>query len=101
MTLWAFPIITTLWLTVDRIEGDYAIVEWENMALSSIHSTLLPKDTKEGSRLKLMLHPSPLGKGYAVHNDPCILQGASPLIIPIKDILTMGLYYHYNITIQD
>ena len=101
MTLWAFPMLTTLWLIVDRIEGDYTIVEWENMALSSVHSSLLPRETKEGSRLKLTLLPSPLGDWYAVHNDPSILQGNHPLIIPIKDVVSMGLYYHYNITLQD
>ena len=101
MTLWAFPIITTLWFVVDRIEGNYAIVEWDNMALSAIHSSLLPPQIKEGSRLKLILHPSPLGNGYVTHNDPCILQGHYPLVIPIKDILSMGLYYQYSISIQD
>lgn len=100
MTLWAFPIITTLWIIVDRIEGDYAIVEWNNLSLSALHLSVLPREIQEGSRIRLTFHPSPLGDWYAVHTDPSILQGTYPLVIPIKDAVCAGLYYQFTFSVE-
>lgn len=97
MSFWHFPLISKLLLTVDRIEGDYVILEWENMALSSLHLSMLPFLPLEGMRLELSLYPTPFGNTFAINEDPGLLQGEYPLVIPIPNVVLEGLHYQYHI----
>ena len=42
-------------VTIDRFEGNYAVVELENKTVFNMPIELLPKGAKEGSVLKLNL----------------------------------------------
>ena len=42
--------------TVDKFESEYAIVELEDKALSSIPLILLPQDAKEGDVLEISIN---------------------------------------------
>ncbi|HHX18551.1 MAG TPA: DUF3006 domain-containing protein [Clostridium sp.] len=42
-------------VTIDRFEGNYAVVELENKTVSNMPIELLPKGAKEGSVLKIEL----------------------------------------------
>ena len=97
MTFWHFPITTQILITVDRIEGDYAIVEWEDLALSSLHLSMIPFVANEGMKLQISLYPTPFGNTYAINEDPGILHGEYPLLIPMPDIVFAGLHYQYHI----
>jgi hypothetical protein len=44
---------------VDRIEGGYAVVEWEGAALGDIPVALLPADVGEGDKVVLRLRRGP------------------------------------------
>ena len=38
---------------IDRIEGEYAVVELDNGEIKDIHKKLLPEDAKEGMVIKI------------------------------------------------
>lgn len=97
MSYWHFPLMTKLLVIIDRIEGDYAILEWDNLALSSLHISMIPFEPKEGMRLLLKLYPTPLGNTYAIGEDPSILHGKYPLVIPFPNVVFAGLHYQYSI----
>ena len=97
MSYWHFPLISQMYVTVDRIEGNYAILEWENLSLSSLHKSMIPFVPKEGMQLLIQVYPSPLGNTYAVGDDPGILYGKHPLVIPLPYVVIAGLHYQYNI----
>ena len=44
---------------IDRFEGDYAVLEDEDMLTKSVHRSLIDSDAKEGSSLRFD------GKSYA------------------------------------
>ena len=54
-------------------------------------------EPKEGMQLLLQLYPSPFGNTYAVGDDPGILYGIYPLVIPIPNVVISGLHYQYTI----
>lgn len=97
MSFWHFPLTTQLLLTIDRIEGEYAILEWENLAISSLHVSMIPFTAKEGMRIQLSLYPTPFGNTYALNSDPGLLQGEYPIVIPMPNIVFSGLHYEYHI----
>ena len=101
MSAWLFPILTKLVVTVDRIENDHAVVEWENLAFGTLDLYVLPEHVQEGSKLEITLHPSPFGNLYAIHDDPGILQGAFSMVIPLSDIVIPGLYYYCSIRLKE
>ena len=47
---------TLLVATVDRIEGEHAVLEWSEGSWSSLPVQLLPPGVREGDRLRLRLH---------------------------------------------
>ena len=86
-----------LMIIVDRIEEPYAVVEWDNLALSSIHRSLLPGNLQEGQTLYLTIHPQPLGKAYMLQNDPAIfLLSTQQLLIPLTLPLQTDKRYQLN-----
>jgi len=44
-------------VTVDRIEGDIAVIEWTAGALGDVPLVLLPPGTREGDQLRLQWRP--------------------------------------------
>lgn len=40
--------------TIDRFEGDFAVVELENKSMINIPLMILPKDSKEGDILRII-----------------------------------------------
>ena len=92
------PLLQTLLLLIiiiDRIEPPYAIVEWENMALSSIHRSLLPPNVKEGQLLELTIQRHPQGRSYMLRNDPALFQMPhKQILIPAALPLARGKQYH-------
>ena len=97
MSYWHFPITCHMYVIVDRIEGEYAILEWENLALSSLHLSMLSFEPKEGMQLLIKVYPSPLGNTYAIGDDPGVLYGLHPLVIPMPNVVIAGLHYQYTI----
>ena len=97
MSLFHYPIVTTLLSTVDRIEEEYAVLEWDNLALSAIHSSVFPFPLREGMRVEFTIYPSPIGRSYASQSDPCILLATHPIVIPIPNLVIPGLHYNYHI----
>ena len=90
---------TQLMLTVDRIEGNYAIVEWKNGSLGSIERHLLPESLHEGQALILYLKPASKGAATATSTYPAFLnQSASSIALPHPQVLELG--HHYHLTIQ-
>jgi|GEM_PF-6794215 len=100
MNFLQYPMLTSLLSTVDRIEGEYAILEWENLALSAMHASLFPFELQEGMQVKITLYPSPIGSAYASKADPCILLDRHTIIIPIPNLVIPGLHYSYYIKEQ-
>ena len=97
MTLLHYPMITTLLITIDRIEGEYAVLEWEDLSLSSMHQSLFSFVPEEGMRIELSFYPSPIGDSYAITSDPSILLAAHPIVIPLPNLVVPGLHYSYRI----
>lgn len=86
-------------LTVDRIEGNFAIVEWKDGSLGSIERHLLPESLHEGQALILYLKPSSRGAATATSSYPAYLhQSASSIALPHPQVLELG--HHYHLTIQ-
>ena len=84
-------------IIIDRIEGPYAVVEWDNLALSSIHRSLLPANLREGQTLHLTIHSQPLGRAYMLHNDPAIfVLSKQQLLIPLSLPLQTDKRYELN-----
>ena len=100
MSFWHFPLMTQMVVIVDRIEGDYAILEWENLALSSLHVSMIPFSPTEGMQLRLEIFPTPFGNTYAIGEDPGVLHGEHPIVIPFPNIVFAGLHYQYRIEEQ-
>ena len=63
MTLWLHVIGTIV--TVDRIEGPYAVVEWRDATFTEVPIAALPSGTTEGARL--LLRASTLPPPAATH----------------------------------
>jgi len=97
MSFLQYPIVTTLLSTVDRVEGEYAVLEWDNLALSAIHISIFPFTLQEGMQVEFTLYPSPIGKSYATQSDPCILLAEYPIVIPLPNVVLPGLHYNYHI----
>ena len=88
MTL-IFPLFYSL-ITIDRIEGTLAIVEWENLSISTLPLEIFPENPQEGSQFYLSGHPSTQGECSLKNNDPIILQCASTILfIPLDSSLWM------------
>ena len=95
--LFLFP--TKLPLTVDRIEGHYAIVEWKDGSLSNIERRILPPSLHEGQALILYLRPAKEGCATAISSHPAFLDQASTTIeLPYDNHLKLG--HRYELIIQ-
>ena len=97
MSYWLLPLSYTFLLTIDRLEGSYAIIEWPNEALTTIPYKEIPFSIQEGCQLELNLYPSPLG-GFSVRYEaPFILNRfGTLLVIPIENTLKKGLSYWFS-----
>ena len=42
-------------VTIDRFEGNYAVVELENREMADLHKVLVPLDAKEGDILEIRI----------------------------------------------
>ena len=94
MSYWLLSFSSTLSLTIDRLEGPFAIIEWPNEALTAIENSLLPFSIQEGCQIQLSLYPSPYGAFHAIHEDPSILNRLGiPFIIPMENITRPGFSY--------
>ena len=94
MNYWILPLSTTLSVTIDRLEGDFAILEWQNEALTAIEHQYLPFQVQEGCRIQLSLYPSPTGSFHVGYKNPVFLKRlGKSLLIPIDNILHPGMSY--------
>ena len=71
-------------VVIDRIESDFAVIEWENLALSVLPLQMIDCPIEEGSRITLFIYPSPYG---AIASPPMLLTEYGPVIIPIEGSL--------------
>ncbi|NOY26831.1 MAG: DUF3006 domain-containing protein [Oligoflexia bacterium] len=55
--LGAGTLAVALHLTIDRIEGDWAVVEWPDGTFSDLPLALFPTGTREGQSLVLRVRP--------------------------------------------
>ena len=85
-------------IIIDRIEGDFAIIEWENQALSAIPLVLIPCSAQEGDRLHLFVYPTPTGSMPKHPNQLIIATPKGPIAIPID--MTLQQNTKYGIWIQ-
>tara|TARA_Y100000589_G_C27048657_1_gene586305 strand:- start:423 stop:824 length:402 start_codon:yes stop_codon:yes gene_type:complete len=90
--LFLFP--TKLPLTVDRIEEEYAVVEWKDGSYTNIEKHLLPSSLHEGQALIVYLRPSKEGEATAVSIHPAFLnQAAATIELPYHQHLKLGHQY--------
>ena len=82
-------------LTIDRIENNFAVIEWENLALSLLPMQIIGCDVKEGSKINLLLHTSPTG---SLASPPMLYTDYGPVIIPVEN--TINHATRYGIWIQ-
>ena len=72
-------------ITVDRIEHDQVIIEWENLTHSSLPISLFPSPPKEGEQFFITGNPSAQGACELKYNDPVILQCPEEILyLPIE-----------------
>ena len=50
MKQWIYALILRIPFTIDRIEDQWVIVEWANMALSTIWKGHFPENPREGEK---------------------------------------------------
>ena len=70
-------------LIIDRIEGDFAVIEWENYALSAIPLYLIPCKPKEGDHLYFVIFPTAIGTLTTTSNNLLIQTPKGPIAIPM------------------
>ena len=90
-----FLFFFTFEVTIDRIESNFAVIEWENLALSTIPMQIIKCEVKEGSKLDLLLHFSPTG---ALASPPLIYTEYGEVLIPVENTIKHAT--RYNIWIQ-
>jgi hypothetical protein len=69
-----------LCMTVDRIEGDYAVVEWSSGETTAVSRHLFPSSLYEGQSLTLHLRKKEGGEAQAVSSHPAMLSAYTGLI---------------------
>ena len=76
MKQWLYALIFRVPFTIDRIENQWVIVEWANMALTTIwkgHFPLLPQEGKKG-----------IANIWLCHDPQTIIIGNDPLTFILK-----------------
>ena len=68
---------------VDRVEGDWAVVEWCGQALEDLPLKLLPRDLREGEPLRASLDPDPRGSWRREEDQAVLGSGPEAVQIPI------------------
>lgn len=68
--------------TVDRIEGDFAVVEWAEGELSDVPLSLLPHRVDEGDLIVLRLRPQSGGALSLGTFPPRLATAEGPLTLP-------------------
>ena len=77
--------VVTQEVIVDRIEEDFAVVEWNNKSLSLIPLDDFYTRPTEGDRYRFRLAKNPSGTCFLIKNDPVVLQCKErTLIAPIR-----------------
>ena len=88
---------TSLHLTIDRIEGNIAVVEWDCGFFSELPHKLLPPASQEGSQLQLNLTSWPRASAILLSENPAILLTNGGLIaLPLSDELESGQHYIFT-----
>ncbi len=86
-------------ITIDRIEGDYAVVEWKDGSMGTIPSYLFPLDIHEGQSWYVHLQRKkhsiyPLDTGLIVNSYPTFLYQYNDIIqLPHPTVLPLGTHY--------
>ena len=94
MSYWILPLGATISVHVDRLEGNYAVLEWPNEALTAIQHEEFPFEIQEGCHLQMHLLPSPIGVFRARYENPSLLnRWGQSLIIPMDNITRAGFSY--------
>lgn len=81
MSRWFMAITLRLTFTIDRIENSWVIVEWANMAITSIWKGHLPFKPKEGDRGVINLWICRNDRNLAIANDPLIIEENKQLTV--------------------
>lgn len=81
---------------VDRIEGDFAVVEWAEGDLSDVPLSLLPERIEEGDTLVLRLRPRPDGALALGTLPPRIATPKGPLTLPSSFPIRSGSAWHFR-----
>ena len=85
-------------ITVDRVEEEFAVIEWENKALSTIPLNLIPCHVQEGDFLYLRIYPIKNGAFLSNANPPILQFQQGILAIPIH--IKLQKHTTYGILIQ-
>ena len=82
------PILNLLFhelITVDRIESEQVIIEWDNLSLSSLPLKIFPLNPKEGDQFFISGQSSLKGECGIKHDDPLILECPEEVLyLPIE-----------------
>ncbi len=82
------PILSILFyelITVDRIENEQVIIEWENLSLSSLPIETFPFPPKEGDQFFISGQSSSKEECEIKYDDPLILEcSGQVLYLPIE-----------------
>ena len=88
-----------LCITVDRIEGGYAVLEWSSGETTAVSKHLLPHDLHEGQPLVFSIRRREGGDAHAVSSHPAMLRTYGGLIeLPEHLYLSHGENYRVRFT---
>ena len=72
-------------IIIDRIEHDQAIIEWDDLSISSLPTARFPIPPKEGDQFQIIVQEVDEGVCRIQQNDPVILQCLDEaLYLPIQ-----------------
>ena len=94
------PLLIALRLagTVDRIEGDWVVVEWSGGHFTDLPAAAFQRIPREGEPVSLRLQPSTTGSALAIPSrPPSLATEAGLLSLPAQVSLRPGLRYSLRI----
>ena len=87
------------YMTIDRVENEFAVVEWSNDSLSALPISAFSREPVEGDHYRLFLTRDTSGSCHLLAQDPIHIQCSDQtLIIPMK--IKWKPYSHVQWTIQ-
>ena len=94
-----YTLILKIPFTIDRIEGSWVIVEWANMALTTVCEDHFPSPPKEGQKGHVKIWMCNKSNGNIINQDPIMIQEkGSTSVIPytLKKLDSAHVCFEFN-----